>query len=116
MIASLISRFPAPYFLPSTAGQGQADPPLLPGGKLTVGYGSTGTRPFKFNLEEDQNLDVGYIKLFLSTRPIDLSGIPQETPFGYNRFTSVVGRKVQPHWDSILISMVQRRVHSDHSN
>lgn len=99
-----------PYFLSSTAGQAQVDPPLLAEGKLTVGYGSTGARPFKFNLEEKQNLDVGFIKLFLSTRPIDLSGIPQETPFGHNRLTSVVGRKAQPHWDSVLISMVQRRV------
>ena len=58
-----------------------ADPPLLPGSMLTVGYGDSSVHPWQFNLNDRDKKDVGFFKLFLSTIPADLSCIPQESPF-----------------------------------
>jgi hypothetical protein len=34
-----------------------------------------------FFLREEQNVDVGILKLLLSRRPVDLSDVPQSSPF-----------------------------------
>ncbi|VDC06743.1 unnamed protein product [Peniophora sp. CBMAI 1063] len=75
--------------LPGNCDHSQCDHPQtirLKGelkGELTIGYGTGGGLPHTFFLEEGQDKEVGFIKLFLSTRPIDLSGIVQRTPFGH---------------------------------
>jgi len=58
-----------PYYEPSsTAGQFTPDVPLPKnGGVLTIGYGSGGAPAQTFYLRSGQNLDVGFLKIFLST-------------------------------------------------
>jgi len=46
-----------------------------------MGYGSGGSAPFSYSLEDGQDVDVGYLKIFFATRPIDLSDIVQPPPF-----------------------------------
>lgn len=107
-----------PYYLPpiSTSG-GIPDPPLPPYGSLTIGYGSGGASPHQFFLREEQDVDVGHLKLFLTTKYVDLAFVLQDAPF--NTRADVQGRhinkpkargkKIQsPLWDEITVTIVQR--------
>ncbi|KAF8150569.1 caspase domain-containing protein [Crassisporium funariophilum] len=91
-------------------GKFKTDAPLRKdGGILTLGIGSGGARPFSYFLPPDQDVDVGFLKIFLCTAPTDLSGVPQDSPF--HDFRGTVLRDEEPikTWGSILIPIVQRR-------
>lgn len=78
-----------------------------------------------YSLEEDQDIDVGYLKIFLATRPIDLSDIVQAPPFSADTqgWVDEDGRKARMNvlpraqipepedtWFTFCIPVVQRRV------
>ena len=99
-------------YQPPFAGPNNVDPPLPPKGSLTVGYGSGGEVPRIFNLYKNQNVEVGFLKLFLSTEYVDLSDIEQLSPF--TGTTRTFGRAEGPRtrrsmWDTILITVVVRK-------
>ncbi|PVF95447.1 hypothetical protein CPB86DRAFT_788001 [Serendipita vermifera] len=111
------------YYRPPTVQKlDTAAAPLQPGGFLTIGYGTGGQNPWnhyvrdeedvaKGNiLQENQDLDIGIFKLFLTTEPADLSSIAQKTPFsddfrGGNGPTVDGGDK----WDAISTVVVVQR-------
>ncbi|KZV70057.1 hypothetical protein PENSPDRAFT_607783 [Peniophora sp. CONT] len=101
------------YYQPPAFGvRGEA--PLPANGKLTIGYGAGGGQPFKYYLRPDQDLDVGFIKLFVSTRPVDLSSVVQRSPFGTEDGMERGSRETAPPlvedtWDTITIAVVQRK-------
>ncbi|KAF9005554.1 caspase domain-containing protein [Cyathus striatus] len=97
------------YFEPPKALGGAVDPPLLRQNSLTIGYGASGSSPFRYYLRPEQNVDVGFIKLFISTKYIDLGEIPQKPPFGHGRASAVEEMKPLEIWGTILIPVVQRR-------
>lgn len=66
------------YTQPSNGNQ---EPPLKRNGTLHIGYGHVGMPPFAYSLEEGQDVDVGYLKIFFATRPIDLSELVRTSPF-----------------------------------
>jgi hypothetical protein len=89
------------------------DPSLRPNGSITIGYGSGGGAPFDYSLREDQDVDVGFLKLFISMEQVDLSGIPQLTPFEeVNRVMGKAKAKPTGAWSTVLITIVQRRKRS----
>lgn len=47
------------------------------GGVLTIGYENHGTAAFTFFIPEGQEMDIGFVKVLLSTTPLDLSSIVQ---------------------------------------
>jgi hypothetical protein len=59
----------------------QVDMPLCPRGLFPIGYGVSGSPPSKFHLEKNQTLNVGYIRLFISTCTVNISSIAQLSPF-----------------------------------
>ncbi|KJA22390.1 hypothetical protein HYPSUDRAFT_41018 [Hypholoma sublateritium FD-334 SS-4] len=79
------------------------------GGTLSIGYGNNGTLPFAYFLRPNQPVDVGFLKLFLSTSPIDLSALPQPTPFNVTRSGVNFSRPARDTWGTILIPIVQHR-------
>ncbi|KAI0312608.1 hypothetical protein OF83DRAFT_1145252 [Amylostereum chailletii] len=105
------------YYQPPIFGRLQADRnlALLPAkGSLTVGYGSGGVAPWGCFLRDGQELDVGYFKLFLSTKPVDLSSIPQASPFPGSRAREAAQHRSPPkdkldtkYSDTIMIAVVQ---------
>jgi len=98
------------YYQPPTAGNFEVRPPISPRGSLTIGYGSGGSPPFNYFLREEQNIDVGFLKLFLTTEHVDFSNVPQLSPFnGDNRGGQIMQLKPISLWDSILVTVVQRR-------
>lgn len=56
------------------------------------------------------NVEVGFVKLFFSTAPVDLSGVPQKSPFkGGRRGGDRVDIPAVETWDSIVVAIVQRK-------
>ena len=82
-----------------------------------MGYGDAGAVPHTFYLREGQDVDVGTLKLFLSRKQVDLSGVAQSSPFVLNRGRSTTAAaakakgptKLRLLWDTILVPVVQRR-------
>ncbi|KAF5344791.1 hypothetical protein D9758_014428 [Tetrapyrgos nigripes] len=70
-----------PYFLPPTAKNGMIETPLPAHDCLTIGYGSSGTPPYSYLVREGEDVDVGALKLFLSTDYVDYRRIAQKSPF-----------------------------------
>jgi hypothetical protein len=88
----------------------KVDPSLPDKGSITLGYGSGGGAPLDFTLAKGRDVEVGFLKLFLSTDHVDLSDIEQTSPFASAR---PIGRAELPTmpklWDSILVSVVIRK-------
>lgn len=97
------------YYQPPTSGA-NIDPPLLPNSSLTIGYGAGGGVPYCYFLRENQDIDIGHLKLFLSTEHIDLSHVPQHSPFVSHLGAVTISNKTRQIWDTILIPVVQRRM------
>ncbi|KZP29227.1 hypothetical protein FIBSPDRAFT_212881 [Athelia psychrophila] len=101
-----------PYYLISNSGESAVDSPLKRnGGTLTIGYGSTGTSPraYAFRDGQESDVDIGFLKIFLATKYVDLSDIPQTTPFNSGRADFTKKKRNIERWGSTLIPLVQRR-------
>ncbi|KAF8873800.1 hypothetical protein CPB84DRAFT_1817961 [Gymnopilus junonius] len=55
-----------------------ADAPLPPNSKLAIGYGDGGAIPWQFVIPDGESKDLGFFRLFLSTRPAYFESILQE--------------------------------------
>jgi hypothetical protein len=98
------------YYQPPTAGKFKLDPPLPPYDSLTLGYGAGNSNPYNYVLRDGQNVDVGHLKLFLATEPIDFSSVPQLSPFKQDARAPVSPPMKAPlAWGTILLAIVQRR-------
>ncbi|KAI0032857.1 caspase domain-containing protein [Vararia minispora EC-137] len=100
------------YHLQPSSGPGSE--PTLPANRdLPIGYGDGGGVPHQYFLRQGQDVDVGFLKLFLSTRPVDLDNVPQKTPFEdmdkSRNQTRQKKRETVPTWDALTIAMVQRK-------
>jgi hypothetical protein len=96
--------------MPPTAGDtAKVDPPLRPNHFLPIGYGAGGAVPYHYNLKTNQTIDVGYMRLFISTCAVDLSSIPQPSPFTDTlRHVRQVPLPIRPLWDVITVAIIQR--------
>ena len=94
----------------SSGDHSKLESPLKANGELCVGYGPWGRKPFSYELQNGQNLDVGFLKIYLSTRPVDLSGIQQQSAFLEKPRTATEWHpELQGAWDTILIPIIQRQ-------
>ena len=103
---------PASYYQPPTAGKFKVDSPLPSKGSLTLGYGVGNSDAFNYVLRGGQDVDVGFLKLFLTTEQVDLSNIPQLSPFTRDNRAQVHAPLIATTasiWDTILVTVVQRR-------
>ncbi|KAE9398832.1 hypothetical protein BT96DRAFT_994537 [Gymnopus androsaceus JB14] len=94
---------------PPVAGTGGHIASLAAKGCLTIGYGSGGAQPLAFTLENSQDIDVGYIKLFFSTGYVDYSSVPQKSPFLSERGKGTPKKTRTTWWDTLLVPVIQRR-------
>ncbi|KAK0187319.1 hypothetical protein F5146DRAFT_1064401 [Armillaria mellea] len=99
------------YYQPGSAGTDTNAEPSVPArGSLVIGYGEGGAPPRKYFLREGQTVDVGFLKLFITTRNVDLSGIAQETPFDPNNRADAPWKPVPPDlWDTMCFTVVQKQ-------
>jgi hypothetical protein len=98
-----------PYYEPpSTAKHYTLDVPLpKDGGVLTIGYGAGGASAQTFYLRTGQNLDIGFLKIFLCTEPVDLSTIAQSSPFEKTRSPEQLTKTKEEAWGTMLIPVLQ---------
>jgi len=100
----------APYYITHLPrGPHKLESPLKHGDTLTLGYGSGGTAPFTYPITPGRAVDVGFLKIYLSTKAFDLSGIAQGTAFAQDRANAPWYHKPCETWDTILIPVIQRR-------
>ncbi|KAG9089724.1 hypothetical protein FRC06_001415 [Ceratobasidium sp. 370] len=96
---------------PAPAASGMK--PLRSMQHLSIGYGSSCLGPSAFFLEDGQTLDVGIIKLFVTTSPISFGLIEQESPFdedGRGNTRKVVLKSVLTNagfWDTQSLVVIQ---------
>ena len=118
-----------PYFLPPFGAnhelplfgvKHEVDPPLKANGSLTIGYSSNGhskvhpggSGPFVYECRPGQDVDVGFLKLFLSKQYIDLStllqGVTTALDKGNIRGTEIL-KLTNGIWVSMVVTVVQER-------
>ncbi|KIJ97419.1 hypothetical protein K443DRAFT_245458 [Laccaria amethystina LaAM-08-1] len=100
-----------PYYQSPTSGKFKTYPTLTKdGGYLPLGYGSGGVGPFTYQLEDNTDIDVGYLVFFITSENVNLSTIPQKTPFKpLGRKSVQVTTPADPVYGTILVPIVQRR-------
>ncbi|PVF95449.1 hypothetical protein CPB86DRAFT_590447 [Serendipita vermifera] len=111
------------FYRPPLVTSEDKDAPLQPnGGVLTIGYGTGGENPWSHYvrdeedlqdgkvIQDNQNMDVGVFKLFLTLKPMDLSSIEQQSPFsGEYRPVKRWQWKDDEDWDTVSIFVSVRR-------
>ncbi|KAG8757674.1 hypothetical protein FRC11_004354, partial [Ceratobasidium sp. 423] len=60
---------------------GENLPDITPGGELFIGDGADGGSAIRFNISPGQNFELGYMKVFWSTKPLELDYIKQGSAF-----------------------------------
>ncbi|KAL0066448.1 hypothetical protein AAF712_006490 [Marasmius tenuissimus] len=96
------------YYMPPDARDGVTDPSLPVGGSLEIGWGDSGTVPYRYGLRKGQTIDVGFLKLYVSAEYIDFSQVVQRSQFTPERQGFRVEAKPRPLWDSMLVNIIQR--------
>jgi hypothetical protein len=104
--------FLVPYFEPPFSDDDQNVNVSIPvDQELPIGYGPSGWPAWEYGLRAREDIDVGFIKLFLSTRLAQLSHIKQHSAFDASpgRYANAVGSEVDFAWCTITIPVIQRR-------
>ncbi|KAF9474959.1 hypothetical protein BDN70DRAFT_884283 [Pholiota conissans] len=86
-----------------------SDIPLKKGGRLCIGFGPAGYEPKTFQIKDKLDLDIGFLKIYLSTKFVDLSYLQQPTPFVVTRAISSFVRPTQLIWTNIVVPVILRR-------
>ena len=74
--------------------------------KLNIGYGAGGGNPFEFTLRPNQTTDMGFLKLFVSTKYVDMGWLCQKDPFD-PLARHQMQRKIQAtdFWDALFVAV-----------
>ncbi|CAE6438870.1 unnamed protein product [Rhizoctonia solani] len=84
------------------------------GGMFVIGDNGEGGAPLQFMLDPGEKLDLGYLKVFWSTEPLELEGLQQKPNFNRSlgKWTRLRGasRDIDKHieWGTALLTLVQR--------
>ncbi|KAH8817924.1 caspase domain-containing protein [Flagelloscypha sp. PMI_526] len=93
---------------------GKPDLCLPAGGTLPVGFGNSGTGPRTFVLPQGLDLDLTYLKIFVSTQYLDLSSIEPTPSLPEKRKVGVkVTRTSDGVWNTLCVPVIQRRQVND---
>ena len=74
--------------------------------KLNIGYGAGGGDPFEFTLGPNKTTDTGFLKLFVSTKYVDMGWLCQKDPFD-PLARRQMQRKIQATdcWDALFVAV-----------
>ncbi|KAJ2926775.1 hypothetical protein H1R20_g10308, partial [Candolleomyces eurysporus] len=79
------------------------------GAKVEIGYGDSNAPPFEAFIAEGLDLTFGVLKFYFASEVVDLSHIPQKTPFYGARGFRIAKRSNKRVWGTVLIPFIQRR-------
>ncbi|KAJ1301207.1 hypothetical protein OPQ81_003617 [Rhizoctonia solani] len=92
-----------------SVARGTEDAILPAGGKIVIGDGQDGGAPLKFTLSGTNKLELGYLKAFWCTSPLELSDLAQKSAFEMRPGTMgrAVGRAMSmPQWGTLSLTLV----------
>ncbi|KAL0954613.1 hypothetical protein HGRIS_003573 [Hohenbuehelia grisea] len=75
------------YEPPSAGNNKTADPSIFSGGSFTAGYGTGDVKPQAYFVTEGLHTEVTYLKVFFSTKYLNLGGIAQPSAFDAPRYS-----------------------------
>ncbi|CAE6387334.1 unnamed protein product [Rhizoctonia solani] len=90
-------------------GRATADIPAR--GQLLIGDGADGGTPVKFNLSPGNQIEMGYMKIFWSTEPLELDHIEQISAFKMksgDRGAGVCTDDTDSEWGTVCLPLVLR--------
>ncbi|CAE6381270.1 unnamed protein product [Rhizoctonia solani] len=93
-----------------SASNGCGDPELPAEGELIIGDGGDGGSPLKFTIPPSKKVEVGYLKAFWSTDPLELDSIAQTSAFDLKSsrgVTKVAKDRVMKDWGTTCLALVQ---------
>ncbi|RXW20808.1 hypothetical protein EST38_g5036 [Candolleomyces aberdarensis] len=78
--------------------------------EVKIGYGESHIPPFESDIAKDLDLTFGFLKFYFASEVVDLSHIPQKSPFYSTRgFMTATRRPIQNVCGTVLIPVIQRR-------
>ncbi|CAE6447187.1 unnamed protein product [Rhizoctonia solani] len=98
------------------AGNGEVPPNITPRGQLLIGDGADGGSPLKFGISSSNEVELGYMKVFWSTEPLELDEMKQKSAFqlglGEFRGINLDSDSSDSKWGTECLAVVFRREHS----
>ena len=92
---------------------GKVGTPLRSKQSLKIGYGGGDANAFDFYIADGQDVDISFLKLILSTKPVNLEDIECGSPFLSTDHATKSAPPVNvDEWGSILIPIVLKRRNS----
>ncbi|KAJ2926834.1 hypothetical protein H1R20_g10256, partial [Candolleomyces eurysporus] len=77
----------------------QKDYSLKSGSVIDIGYGDSSIPPFECDVPQGLDLTIGFLKFYFTSEVVDLSHVPQVSPFCQTRAIKVAGRRKPQAWD-----------------
>ncbi|KAJ2921480.1 hypothetical protein H1R20_g15619, partial [Candolleomyces eurysporus] len=90
---------------------------LKQGSTVEIGHGNSSIPPFECRIPEGLDLTIGFLKIYFINEVVDLSHVPQITPFSVSETPTggmlqsrgiKVVRKRSPVWGTVLIPVIQK--------
>ncbi|KIJ36089.1 hypothetical protein M422DRAFT_179848, partial [Sphaerobolus stellatus SS14] len=100
-----------PWYQSHTAERFVTDPTIPKnGGSIPIGYGASGVSPYKFSLEDNVQIEIGFLKLYLTSTNVDLACIRQDSLFSGDRRKGQQVKAYLPQISGfIFFKLIQRR-------
>ncbi|KAG8794534.1 hypothetical protein FRC12_023743 [Ceratobasidium sp. 428] len=99
-------------------GKTHSDAPLRKNSTLTVGYGAGGAIPFAFEVDNNKELELGMLKLYVTNLQGEFSSIEHLSPFTFDeegkranvKSTDVAkSLAMRGVWHTVTVALIQRR-------
>ncbi|CAE6402029.1 unnamed protein product [Rhizoctonia solani] len=96
-----------------TVANGSEDATILEGGRIVIGDGRDGGSPLKFSVSPKNRLELGYLKAFWCTSPLELSDLAQKSAFemrpgSMGRAVSQVRLEPVHDWGTMCLTLVMK--------
>ncbi|KAF8597600.1 hypothetical protein BDV93DRAFT_562112 [Ceratobasidium sp. AG-I] len=99
-------------YLGPISGAGTADAPLRAHERLALGHGDGGMNPFAYHVGQNQELDIGIMKLFVTDSSVRFGSIEQKDNV-FEKIPRKITRGPAPsiprYWDASSIVLVQHK-------
>ncbi|KAG8737057.1 hypothetical protein FRC10_008608 [Ceratobasidium sp. 414] len=91
---------------------GRPDPDIPQRGRRVIGDEADGGASLSFGLSQGDKFELGFVKVFWSTDPLELDDVPQESPFESDdhRESRAPIMTRSKRWGAELITLVQRHL------
>ncbi|KAG6823429.1 hypothetical protein H0H92_010256 [Tricholoma furcatifolium] len=96
------------YHVPAYASKGNADPCIPGKSSLALGFGDGGCPPRRYYVEDKNQIDISFVKLYVFTEYVDLSDIPQDPPIPVSRADKPFKAEPKGLWGTLTIPIIQR--------